>query len=227
MSTKRFNWVPRCLILMVAWMVVLVIPAGAQIAAINEDMVLSFSRTRYKALELAEAFTLLDKDAEWHALTTEAGKLGFKPVSPSPTSGRVRWGQKSTVTLESGETRTADIKVFNFAKEGSLDGAALVYISDGTKTYKTLLIAPNGDFENAKEYFVQKTDTGFKLVEAQSWWHCVKRYIRENCGSACGAALTTCATLATVTGALSWATFAACFGAICGGCLTWAMIVCL
>lgn len=185
----------------------------------DEEKFQAYTITPYRPAALQSVWNDLNKDAAWKALVGEATKRGYKLSSKA---GEL-WGQKSLVTVEKAGSRKADVKIFGLETENkeSKDAAALVIISDGKRTYKALLIAPQGDVEKAMEYTVEKSGTAYKVIETHSWWSCLKKKLKNKCSGACGTALVTCIGVASATGPFSWATYIGCVAASCGACFAY------
>jgi hypothetical protein len=160
----------------------------------------------YTPEELASSFKKLTGDAQWKKLMQEATRRGFKANYTKETM----WGQTATLLWEKQPSTKGDIKMLELQHSKSKDAAALVYVSDGKKTYKALLIAFNGDFlKNTKEYYVKKKGKELIIVEAHSWWSCMRGKLPK-CGRKCLNALGSCSG--------GWIRYIICLFRKCGWC---------
>jgi hypothetical protein len=146
----------------------------------------------------------LASNSSWSRLVDKAKQLGFTATNDG---GII----KATVEKE----RAAELKVFPYLKEGSGDAAALINVTDGKQNYYALLIAKDGDFQNAAEFTVKSNE----VVPAHSWWKCTQEKLKE-CGSPCGAALVSCI-------GKDWRVYLFCVAGQCGECFVQKAVECI
>jgi hypothetical protein len=151
----------------------------------------------------------LAADASWKLLTRKAEELGF-------TARGVGGSVKATGEPVRGRQPSAQVEVFPYAKEGSSDSAGLVNVSEGSNKYYALLVAENGDFENATEWTVRNNE----VVKAHSWWRCVLAKLSKECGTPCGGAVVSCVKS-------DWRAYLLCLAGKCGPCFIQAAIGCI
>lgn len=113
--------------------------------------------------------------------------------------------------------------------------AGVINISDNHgKSYKAIIYAPNGNFENAEEFNVSKGVNGkLSVGNFKSWWNCVKRK-SVSCYSPCASAMAQCALESQVNSTnapnkknSSWVAFLGCFAVKCGWCYVKATFSCI
>jgi hypothetical protein len=104
----------------------------------------------------------------------------------------------------------------DFRNPNSKDLIALCHLSASSgkeiETYTFYLIAPNGDFDQMQEYFIDKR---LNILQANSWWSCTKKRISNKCPGACLTAFITCVPA----GASSVVGYLVCVVSNCAGCL--------
>lgn len=150
-------------------------------------------------------------------LQKEAERRGYKAQDrPEETFGiRLKAKASAGVRPIRGATGAAVREVqFELAgqsvsKRGS-EGAVVVCTiraGDQEETYDMLLEAPGGNFQQAREYTVEKG----RVVEAHSWWSAWVGCLHRDCASVCLNALSSCKG--------TWAAYFWCVVARCGGCV--------
>ena len=164
---------------------------------------------------LNEFQRLQQQNAAIQLLDSKLRNLGYSPA----TTSEHFWGQSSTyesVVNGSAETLIGTVYIQDYLNANSKDGVALgevslVSTSGATQTYSFYLVAPNGDPTKAQEYTV----TNNEITLAHSWWTCVQGQL-PTAGSACAAAVVTCAAPSLILGTFSWAAYLVCVGVSCG-----------
>jgi len=160
---------------------------------------------------------LLQVDHEIKALDSHLKTQGFA----AQKAAKNFYGIRETYQQE-GKKVTYTVRLQDYTKQGSKDAAAIgqvtVKAGDRSQTYSFYLFAPNGNFEAMEEFQVDKK---LNIIKANSWWSCVKRYIRNKCASACINALVSCAP-----GASTVVGYVLCVAAKCGGCVLKSLVCC-
>jgi hypothetical protein len=168
--------------------------------------------------------TLLKADEEVKAIDTHLKKMGFAPQMEPLGLKKVPnfWGSRETYQNKLAEKGTYTVQLQSYIKQGSKDSAALgrvvLTVGERSEIYSFYLIAPGGNFEAMEEYRIDKR---LNILKANSWWSCVKSYIKKKCASACLSALVECAP-----GASSVLGYVVCVAAKCGGCALKSMACC-
>lgn len=172
--------------------------------------------------QAAKSFAAVNKsDEELQAVSRNLLEQGYKPQ----TKPENFFGWDIAYQRRDGETAKVTIRVQDYAKEGSKDPAAVgtISISAGTRcdTYSFSLIAPEGNFEKAIEYRVDRQS--LKVERANSFWTCFRDRVVRQCLGVCITALGTCL----VTSGGSWASYLGCLAIKCGLCAAKAFGCCL
>lgn len=81
-----------------------------------------------------------------------------------------------------------------------------------TETYTFYLIAPDGNFDEMQEYFIDKR---LNILKANSWWGCTKKRISKKCPGECLSSFITCVP----SGAGSVVGYLICVAGNCTSCL--------
>lgn len=160
-------------------------------------------------------------DEEVQAVSRELLQQGYEPQ----TKPENHFGWDIAYQRRDGEIAKVAIRVQDYAKPGSKDAAAIgsITISAGIRsdTYSFSLIAPEGNFEKAIEYRVDRKT--LKVERAQSFWTCFRDRVVRQCVGVCINALGTCL----VTSGGSWASYLLCLASKCGLCAAKAFGCCL
>jgi hypothetical protein len=150
---------------------------------------------------------------EMKLLTAHLKDLGYKKV----TRKESYFGSESVREIKSSKKRLNNFfylqDYINDKNEYAAIGVSGCSLDGSSKEYAFLLLAPDGKFETAKDYFVEKG----KIALAHSWKTCLQNHI-AGCAGICITALVTC------TGTL--AAYFACLAASCGTCLAWELACC-
>lgn len=168
-----------------------------------------------KADALSREFSkLLKVDNEIKALDAHLTSKGFV----AQKGAKNFWGVRETYQQE-GKKVVYIVRIQDYTKRGSKDVAAIgqvtVTAGDRSETYSFYLDAPEGNFEKAIEYRIDKK---LKILQANSWWSCVKNYLKKKCIAVCVGALVSCSG--------TWAAYLGCVAAACGGCFVAASACC-
>jgi hypothetical protein len=191
--------------------------ADKQLVPLNVD-VKPVKAEVFKAKSVLNEFNkLLTVDQEIKALDVHLKSKGFV----AQKEAKNLYGIRETYEKE-GQKVIYTVRLQDYTKKGSKDAAAIgqVTVTAGkrTQTYSFYLFAPNGNFEAMEEFQIDKR---LNILKANSWWSCVKSYIRKKCASTCLDALVSCApAAATVVG------YVACVAVKCGGCALKSMVCC-
>lgn len=144
-------------------------------------------------------------------LREKAIGAGFKPV----TGAEAGWGFDREWVRSDRAKAKVKVQLEAFKKAGTKDAVAVITIEvtgEGKKEeYNAYLVAPNGDFDKAEEYY---STPGGTVRKANSFWTRFKKCVRAECGGACIAALATC-----IPASSTWVGYFICYGASCGSCL--------
>lgn len=175
--------------------------------------------------ELKKAYAaLMASDEAWKALVKGASSMGYAPAGRWSNTA---WGE-TAILARAGAPVTFVWRVFDLDKIGSPDGAALVELSDGTKTYRALEIASNRDPHTTVEYRVTGSAGRYSMVQAHSFWTCLQNALPTACGGTCGNALVGCVPAATFPfGGFSWSAYFKCLASDCGICAAEQALACL
>jgi hypothetical protein len=143
------------------------------------------------------------------ALSNRVVDRGFAPK----TKGKdAYFGVSETIKSNDGKVATFEVYIQSYTKTGSKDvaavGVAMVKSGKNSSTYQFSLMAPGGDFENAIEHRVDKSN---RVLKANSWFTRWRSCLRSRCIATCLGALTTCSG--------TWAAYFWCVVAACGGCV--------
>ena len=170
----------------------------------------------------ANAFKAREQKPHVKKLLEEARNRGFTAASDAAHAGvRQKYRSRNPVPLGRGEREGTPVNEVEFElvltaleRPNSRDQAAVGTVrlttDQNTDEYDMLLEAPNGDFNNAREFVVGADG---KVVRAHSWWSATKACLkRSNCAAACLTALGTCGG--------TWTAYLVCVGAACGGCFS-------
>jgi len=164
---------------------------------------------------------LSKSDEELQALSKHLAEQGYE----AQTKPANYFGWDIAYQRRDGQTAKVALLVQDYAKGGSKDPAAIatITIAAGTRcdTYSFSVIAPEGNYEKAIEYRVDKES--LKVVRANSFWSCFVNRVSSRCAGVCVAALGSC--LATSGG--SWASYLGCLAIRCGLCAARAFACCL
>lgn len=133
---------------------------------------------------------LITTNAEVKALAEELSSKGFVAQrEPKNFYGfRVKYKDESLNSKVIYRFQFQDYKNPN-----SKDIAALCYFSVNAgkeaDSYAFFLLAPNGDFEQMQEFYIDKR---LNILEANSWWNCTKRRVSNRCPNDCLTAFVNC-----------------------------------
>lgn len=164
--------------------------------------------TLEKATVAARHLARHTKDPGVQALVMDLGKQGFQPLK---TGNKAFFGTQKSYKASDGTTAQFSLNIQSYRKAGSKDEAALgvaTFTSGKEKeTYRFTLVAPNGNFNKARE---RKVDARNAVRAANSWWTAFRGCAR-GCGTPCAAALVSCSG--------TWTAYLWCLAATCGGCV--------
>lgn len=188
------------------------VPIFAQTVPIkeNEPLAVELKPIKSKILKakyLSPVFAKLYKaDKEIIDLGDDLKKKGFQVQKGIKNF----WGIQETFSKD-GKTVTYSVYIQDYTKPNSKDTAAIgqvrVIAGDRSEMYSFSLEAPDGDFDKAIEYRIDKK---LGISKANSWWSCVKRRLLGSTAT-CAGSLLTCAPAAA-----TWAGYLACVAASCG-----------
>jgi hypothetical protein len=172
--------------------------------------------------QAAKRFAVLsNSDQELQALSKHLAEQGYE----AQTKPENYFGWDLAYQRKDGETAKVALLVQDYAKKGSKDPAAIGTISiaagNRSDTYSFSVIAPEGNYEKAIEYKVDRES--LKVEGANSFWSCFVNRVSSQCAGVCVGALGTC--LATSGG--SWVSYLGCLASRCGLCAARAFACCL
>ena len=152
---------------------------------------------------------LMQTDRGMRALDQHLKAKGFTPLKRDQDF----WGISGTKQKDN-KTANYSLSIRNYAKANSRDAGALAQVvvsaPGASKTYSFYLIAQNGDFRHPLEFTVNPDGT---VVQAKSWWTCVKSRLNK-VGGKCAEALLGCAPSLAAPGG-GWAAYLGCVAENC------------
>jgi hypothetical protein len=167
-------------------------------------------------MEVSNEIAKIKQGKKGKALHDHLDNRGFKA---SGTAKKDLYGQRTRYKDpdKPNVKHTHTIVLQNYQQEGSSDAGALASVTitttgggpPQTTTYDFALIAEDGNPDMTTELTATEEGT---VVEANSWYSCLRTRITQKCGGACITALGTC-------WATTWAGYLECLAISCGGCL--------
>jgi hypothetical protein len=182
---------------------------------------LRLEQTEY--LDASEAASILKRRLDeprsnLRRLDDEAQKRGYKKITgPKGDFGlRQTYQAANPVRAPKGERGEPvqkiefELSLSSYEDPDSDTQAAVASVrivaDSNTEVYDMLLETDGGDFQEVREFKVERE----QVVRANSWWTAARDCVFRNCGGVCIGALLTCSG--------TWAAYLACFAVVCGGC---------
>jgi len=117
-------------------------------------------------------------DKNLQILGRDLEEKGYRPQKESKNL----FGIESTYSNDQQEKVVITLYIQDYMKEnsGDLAGLCRLSLSEGKteEVYSFYLIAPEGDFQKAMEFSVDKD---MKISERNGWWSCYKNYSKQRC----------------------------------------------
>jgi hypothetical protein len=153
--------------------------------------------------------TLIRKERAVQALALDLERQGYKLTDGEKST----FGRREVYDVQ-GKQASFEFLIRDYSKVGSKDLAAVgttkIEVDGRIVSYSFALLAPNGDFNRARE---NTTDKAGNVMRANSFLSCFRNRVSSKCSRPCITALAACAPTA-----FSWSLYFSCVTTACGAC---------